>query len=42
MVRMTEVQSQVKSYQKMFLNAPLLNTQHYSVQVKGKWNNLKK
>ena len=36
----TWVQSQVKSYQrlkkKMVLNASLLNSQHYKVQIKGK------
>ena len=25
--------------QKMVLNAPLINTQHYKVQIKGKWSN---
>ena len=25
--------------QEMVLNASLLNTQHYKVQIKGKWNN---
>ena len=35
----TWVQSQVKSYQrlkKILLDAYLLNTQHYKVQIKGK------
>ena len=38
MVRETGVQSQVESYQnsKMVLDAPLLNTQHYKVRIKGK------
>ena len=33
---------QVESYyrpQKMVLDASLLNTQHYKVQIKGKWSN---
>ena len=34
----TEFQSQVESYKdlKMVLDAPLLNTQHYKVMIKGK------
>ena len=39
MARETWVQSQVQSYQrlkKMVLDASLLNTQHYKVQIKGK------
>ena len=39
MAQETWVQSQVKSYQrlkKMVLDASLLNTQHYKVQIKGK------
>ena len=39
MVQETEVQSLVKSYQrlkKMVLDAALLGTQHYKVQIKGK------
>ena len=39
MVRETGVQFQVKSYQrlkKIMLDASLLNTQHYKVQIKGK------
>ena len=39
MVQETGVQSQVESYQrlkKMVLDATLLNTQHYEVQIKGK------
>ena len=27
---------QVESYQKLILDAPLLNTQHYKVMIKGK------
>ena len=40
----TWIQSQVESYQglkKMVLNAALLNTQHYKVQVKGKVKQLR-
>ena len=39
MARETWVQSQVESYQglKMVLNAPLLNTQHYKLRIKGKF-----
>ena len=33
------VQSQVKSYQKMVLDASLVNTQHYKIYIKGKWSN---
>ena len=39
MIRETKVQSQVESYQrlkKMVLDASLLNTQHYKVEIKGK------
>ena len=38
MVRDTEVQSQVESYErlKMVLDAALLNTQHYKLRIKGK------
>ena len=39
MVQEIGVQSQVKSFQntqKMVLDATLLNTQHYKVQIKGK------
>ena len=39
MVREIEVQSQVESYQKlkkMVLDAALLNSQHYKVEIKGK------
>ena len=39
MAQETWVQSQVESYQrlkKMVLDASLLNTQHYKVQIKGK------
>ena len=39
------VQSQVESYQrlkKIILDASLLNTQHYKVQIKSKWSNLGK
>ena len=39
MVRETEVQSQVVSYQKNFkmvLDAALLSAQHYKVRIKGK------
>ena len=42
MARKTWVQSQVKSYQRLkkkkknVLDASLLNTQHYKVQIKGK------
>ena len=39
MVRKTEIQSKVESYQrlkKMVLDAALLNTQHYKVRIKGK------
>ena len=43
MVRDTEVQAKVESYQrlkkKIELKAPLLNTQHYKVQVKCKSSN---
>ena len=41
----TGVQSQVESYQKLkktALDTSLLNTQHYIVWIKGKWNNLGK
>ena len=40
MIRKTEVQSQIESYQrlkKMVLDAPLLNTQNYKARIKGKW-----
>ena len=36
MVRKTGIQSQVESYQKLVLNATLLNTQYYNVRIKGK------
>ena len=39
MVQETRVQSQVELYQrlkKMVLDTTLLNTQHYSVRIKGK------
>ena len=42
MVRKTGVQSQVASYQRLkkkkkgVLDATLLNTQHYKIQIKGK------
>ena len=41
-IQETRVQSQIKSYQrlkKLVLDTSLLNTQHYKVQIKGKWNN---
>ena len=38
----TSIQSQFKSYQipqKIILDATLLNTQHYKIQIKDKWSN---
>ena len=32
----------IQKIQKMVLDASLLNTQHYKVQIKGKWSNKKK
>ena len=32
----------ISKTQKMVLDASLLNTQHYKVRIKGKWNNLVK
>ena len=43
MVRKSGVQSQVQLYQKlknMLLDADLLNTQHYNVQINGKVCNI--
>ena len=43
MVLETEVQSEVKSYQKeMVLYAFLFNNHHYNVLIKGKWSNSRK
>ena len=42
MAQKTRVQFQVESYQKlnkMVLDVALFNTQHYKIQINGKWSN---